>query len=161
MNWEAIGAIAEALGAAGVVVTLVYLASQIRANTAAVRAESRRTSVSQSVPTAAIIGSTKEAVSVFHRGILDPEALDADEQIQFGFLLSTIMAPAGNSFEPYELGIIDLASFEATSHQALALLKTPGGRHFWKRFAATHPPGFRAYVDRELAPTGLDGTPAA
>ena len=30
MNWEAIGAIGESLGAAGVIVTLVYLAVQIR-----------------------------------------------------------------------------------------------------------------------------------
>jgi hypothetical protein len=32
MNWEALGAIAEALGAVGVIATLVYLASQIRQN---------------------------------------------------------------------------------------------------------------------------------
>jgi hypothetical protein len=31
MSWEALGAIAEAVGAAGVIVTLVYLAVQIRA----------------------------------------------------------------------------------------------------------------------------------
>jgi hypothetical protein len=32
MNWEAVGAIAELLGAAGVVVTLVYLSVQVRQN---------------------------------------------------------------------------------------------------------------------------------
>ncbi len=32
MNWEAIGAIGEMLGAAGVVLTLGYLAFQIRQN---------------------------------------------------------------------------------------------------------------------------------
>jgi hypothetical protein len=35
MNWEAIGAIGEVLGALAVIVTLVYLAVQIRQNTAA------------------------------------------------------------------------------------------------------------------------------
>ncbi len=33
MNWDAIGAIAELLGAIGVILTLVYLATQIRQNT--------------------------------------------------------------------------------------------------------------------------------
>ena len=33
MNWEAIGAIAESLGAIGVIATLAYLAQQIRHNT--------------------------------------------------------------------------------------------------------------------------------
>ena len=32
MNWDALGAVAEALGAAGVVVTLVYLSVQVRRN---------------------------------------------------------------------------------------------------------------------------------
>ena len=37
MNWEAIGAIGEVLGAAAVVVTLGYLAVQIRQNSQAVK----------------------------------------------------------------------------------------------------------------------------
>ncbi len=40
MNWEAIAAIAEALGAIAVVATLVYLSSQLRQNTATVRSNS-------------------------------------------------------------------------------------------------------------------------
>jgi len=39
MNWEAIGAIGEILGAVAVVVTLFYVARQIRQNTLATRAE--------------------------------------------------------------------------------------------------------------------------
>ncbi len=38
MNWDAIGAIAELLGAIGVIGSLVYLATQIRQNTTTVRA---------------------------------------------------------------------------------------------------------------------------
>ncbi len=37
MNWEAVGAVGEALGAIAVVVTLIYLASQLRQNTKALR----------------------------------------------------------------------------------------------------------------------------
>ena len=37
MNWDAIGAIAELLGAVGVIVTLAYLAQQISQNTRTVR----------------------------------------------------------------------------------------------------------------------------
>jgi hypothetical protein len=38
MNWDAVGAIAEVVGAAGVLITLVYLAVQIRHNSASVDA---------------------------------------------------------------------------------------------------------------------------
>ena len=37
MNWEAIGAIGEIVGAAAVFLTLIYLALQIRQNTSSVR----------------------------------------------------------------------------------------------------------------------------
>ncbi len=40
MNWDAIGAIGEILGALGVLVTLVYLATQIRENTRSLQAVS-------------------------------------------------------------------------------------------------------------------------
>lgn len=41
MNWEAIGAIGETLGAAGVILTLAYLAIQIKQNTRATRSSIR------------------------------------------------------------------------------------------------------------------------
>ena len=38
MNWEAVQAIAESIGAVGVIATLVYLAQQIRQNTSSLQA---------------------------------------------------------------------------------------------------------------------------
>ena len=46
MNWEALGAIGETLGALGVIVTLVYLAIQIRQNTGSMQ-EGRRATLAQ------------------------------------------------------------------------------------------------------------------
>ena len=46
MNWEALGAIGETLGALGVIVTLVYLAIQIRQNTQSMQ-EGRRLTLAQ------------------------------------------------------------------------------------------------------------------
>lgn len=39
MNWDAIGSVAELLGAAGVIVSLLYLSYRIRLNTKTVKAE--------------------------------------------------------------------------------------------------------------------------
>ena len=41
MNWDAIGAIGEALGAVGVIVTLLYLSLQVKASTLASKVESK------------------------------------------------------------------------------------------------------------------------
>ncbi len=41
MNWEAIGAVGEIVGALAVVLSLIYLAIQVRQNSNMARAESR------------------------------------------------------------------------------------------------------------------------
>ena len=41
MNWDAIGATGEVLGAVGVIVTLLYLSLQVKASTQASRVESK------------------------------------------------------------------------------------------------------------------------
>jgi|GEM_PF-1275713 hypothetical protein len=41
MNWDAVGAIAELLGAIGVIGSLIYVASQVRASTVASKVESK------------------------------------------------------------------------------------------------------------------------
>lgn len=60
MNWDAIGAIGEILGALGVIITLIYLASQIRHNTKVARA------------------STRQAISDSTAGMLTDLTKDAD-----------------------------------------------------------------------------------
>ena len=41
MNWDSVGAIAELLGAIGVIGSLIYVASQVRASTVASKVESK------------------------------------------------------------------------------------------------------------------------
>lgn len=53
VNWEAVGAVGEIIGGAAVVLTLAYLAFQIRYNTRATRASARE-AVTQSLITACI-----------------------------------------------------------------------------------------------------------
>ena len=43
MNWDAIGAISETLGALGVIASLIYLASQLRSNAVASAVEAKLT----------------------------------------------------------------------------------------------------------------------
>ena len=42
MNWEAIGAIGEIIGAIAVLLTIIYLADQIKQNTKAVKAATQQ-----------------------------------------------------------------------------------------------------------------------
>ena len=65
MNWEAIGAIAEALGAIGVISTVVYIALQIRHNSEAVQGSTEQALMSQEM---AFYALTIENAGIWGRG---------------------------------------------------------------------------------------------
>ena len=87
INWEAIGAVGELMGAVVVVVTLFYLANQIRSY--------HRTNL---MVAAGRMGETNDAwmrqlvqdailSDIYHRGLRDYEALEQGEKKRFEILI--------------------------------------------------------------------------
>src|SRR5262245_36650020 len=85
MNWEAIGAVSEALGAVAVFITLVYLALQIRHNSAVLEAQSEDAIATGFMNLNAVVAGNSELGRVFVQGCEDYATLNADERIQFNF----------------------------------------------------------------------------
>ena len=71
MNWDALGAIAELLGAAGVIITLTYLALQIRRSNALSLAESQRFSNHAATPAVVAIAQDADLARLFRQGLRD------------------------------------------------------------------------------------------
>jgi hypothetical protein len=90
MNWEAIGAIAELLGAIGVIASLVYLATQIRSNTLVTRAESRRQENEE--PYMFSIIENADVARVWLAGLTSESPLSPEDATRFAFLLGTFVA---------------------------------------------------------------------
>ena len=94
MNWDAIGAVAELLGAIGVIASLVYLAGQIRdsreqmsQNTRAVRAGAYQQFQEQLQTTMVRVLSVPSLEGVVFRGMADPETLSEEEAGRFAWWL--------------------------------------------------------------------------
>ncbi len=104
MNWDAIGAIEELLGAVGVIASLVYLATQIRQsrdqmsqNTRAMRAETcqlHRTDKEQSMLAALTVPRLSKTVA---SGMANFEQLNQDDAFQFNFWLHGVMIGFGRA----------------------------------------------------------------
>ena len=150
MTIQELGSLSELIAAVATLATLIYLAIQIRANTTAVKVESRRGSTSNAMQFQGILGENKEAASVFRRGLVEPDSLDPDESIQFTFLFSMLTSQSDNVFDDYRLGVIDQEMMESTTSSTLNLLKTPGGRQHWSNYSSAHTPEFRDYIDQQL-----------
>ncbi len=77
MNWDAIGAIAEALGALGVILTLIYLIRQIKQNTAATRSSAAASYSQASMSIANLLSRDVETNTLFY------EYLDGSQNLAF------------------------------------------------------------------------------
>ena len=76
MNWDAVAAIAESVGAVGVIATLAYLAVQIRSNTKAVRVATYDSFVAQFRDWNAPFRADPELTTRFVQQLEDIESLD-------------------------------------------------------------------------------------
>jgi hypothetical protein len=144
------GSIGELIAAIATVATLVYLALQIRANTTALRMESRRAeSQSGDVYFGAIIGSS-DVARVFNRGLADPTSLSPEDVTRFSFLLGRFIGAEATAFDEVHIGFAPERSLERRKTTLSRFLLSPGGRWFWERFAVDYDAEFRSYVERVL-----------
>jgi len=130
MNWDAIGAIGEIIGASAVVVSLLYVATQIRASSREAKASALEKAVEDRQRMGEITMQPHMA-PVWRVGVNDYHRLTLDEKVQFnGLMLSMIMShwklrglhmdgQLGNDFEIFEA---DLAS----------VMLCPGAQQWWK-----------------------------
>ena len=87
MNWEAISAIGQAVGAFAVVVSLIYLATEVRSNARPTREASLR-SVSDAVTRwLQQLTENPHLADVYHRGLQDYESLEAADSVGFRMLI--------------------------------------------------------------------------
>ncbi len=149
MNWEAIGAVGEVLGAVGVIVTLAYLAVQIRANTRTMSAESRRAVRQSSREVNLRIAASSELARIFDEGLADSSKLDPTESTRFTFIFAEMISTCEELFIDSHSGIGESADFDQTARSTLPLLRAPGGREWWQRFGKNFTTEFQAYVNRE------------
>ena len=113
MNWDAIAAVGELVGAVGVVVSLLYLASQVRQNTLTMRATSAA-SAAQSMRE--IIGPflvDPSRSGLVARGFEDPDSLSGDEKAYFvniSFNLGAVISDGIKRIKANEDSVIDAES---------------------------------------------------
>ena len=83
MDWTALSAIAELLGAAAVVVSLLYLAQQIRQNTRQIRLAAQQATVHELGNALRAQAQNREWTELLSRGLNNLDALDPVEKTQF------------------------------------------------------------------------------
>jgi len=154
MNWEALGAIGEIVGAVGVVVSLLYLASQVRSNSRQLRHASAQAVLDKLNGLIGQLAFTAGAGDVWTRGLSGLEALSSDEEV---VRFSSMMLQAFWAYEEV-LHYRDAGSIEdwAWTHSRAPVenfMRTPGFQQWWVRRRAWFSPEFQAHVETTMPET--------
>jgi hypothetical protein len=126
MNWEAIGAIGEIVGALAVVITLAYLVIQIRQNTAAVATATYESTMTGFNDINVVVASNPKLASLLDRGTQSPDTLSAEEITQFNFLLRCYANQWWKLLKLHERGSLSEGEWTVFAREAAQFLDQPG-----------------------------------
>lgn len=132
MNWEAISAIGELVAAAAVLVTLVYLAAQIKQNTQSVTTATYETALNGFNELNRFVAQDSELASIVRRGAADPTSLNEEEAFRYQFVNRNYTNHMYKLLRLYERGIYPRAEWEGSLAEAAQLFALPGLASFRK-----------------------------
>ena len=127
MNWDAIGAIGEIIGALAVVLTLIYLSRQIKEN-------SRHLKLASLTDTNLLVSegfnpiyNSDHTLFIWTVGLSEPEKLEKADLEIFYLFMTRIMASFDTVVKHHELGTIDDERFANYVNFARSFLDSAGG----------------------------------
>lgn len=148
MDWDAIGAIAEILGAFGVIISVLYLAVQIRKDARARMAETGHAIAARAGAVQQILSENRELAAVFPKGIRgDAEGLDEADRTQFGAFLSVITRSYEDAFYQHREGLIEERLWLAWARSIPDVVCTPGYAAWWQTRKHWFNDDFQSFVD--------------
>ncbi len=133
MNWDAIGAVAELLGAIGVIASLLYLARQMRSAAADARRAAAQAALSKMNTCLERVSANPQLAGVFVRGTANLSALSPEEAVQFSTLFLSMIRPYEELLHYKRQGVVDDWVWESIELIALQDLLTAGGLEWWAK----------------------------
>lgn len=132
MNWDAIAAIAEVVGALAVLITLVYLAIQTRDNVKVMRSRAIWDAQVSFVEVNEMLGDGGVIAEVMYKAISDPDSLTEKELYQVHRFLRGWFQRMEAQFALYKAGILDSEVWELRLGYAQGMLDKSPFKEWWE-----------------------------
>ena len=145
MEWDALGALAELLGAIAVLITVGYLAVQIRQNTRALES-----SALNSLRDVHVLTEHNEHYNSLILKSLRHEDLTAEEQLQMVERFYTIMKGFEVLWLQQQVGAITHDHFDQHLDLVRWALTAPVSRRMWTELESTFTPEFQKVIREQV-----------
>jgi hypothetical protein len=150
-----LGALGEFVAAIAVVITLIYLALQIRQNTRATHAASFHAITDSFNHVNVSVAQTPGLARIWLAGATERSSRSDEEQWQFDLICLSYFHVFETIHYQARVGAGDSGLVVAEERSLEALLATSGVREWWRENPYAFGPEFRAHADRFL-PAGRD-----
>lgn len=147
INWEAIGAIGEVVGAVAVVISIIYLALQIRQSGRIGRFTAHQTLSESLSSIMEPFYSDPELNHIWQLAEETPEQMTPEQREQFGLVLYSVF---GNFYNAYLLSEIDPDLSRRFVRLMDRFLVRKGVQAWWERQGKNFPAGFSNLVNKRL-----------
>jgi len=159
--FETLGNLGDFVGGIGVIVTVAYLAYQVRQNTNATKSASYQAVVASVSDWSREIGLDKEAVRVLQAGAEDLATLSKEERGQFNLLVVSAVRNFENIHHQYETGAISAGTWEGWSRRIRSFMHQPGVKTWWAHYRGAYSTKFLDFIGiedgRDPAERQMDG----
>jgi len=147
MNWEVIGVISETVGAVAVVVTLAYLAVQIRASNRA----AKNTLIQELQDTTKIVfHKIHDEAELYLKGMKDFDSLSEVEELKFRSLLEVSILDHQRVYHLKKAGEIEeWLTFNWDSYLE-GLVRVPGIQRWFEKYGSLIDPEFREVLAAKI-----------
>lgn len=150
MNWEAVGAVAELLGVITVIVTVMYLALQVRHATSVAKSVARQTAAQMNIETIGV-SLDSQILSVASMKATKGEELTPEELSNYLRWIWMRMRVVENAYFQFQDGLLDLEAWTAhTSYIVHHIGQGTVAQKHWARVKPAYSPSFITEVERFL-----------
>ncbi|MFT4562961.1 MAG: hypothetical protein ACI9BW_002712 [Gammaproteobacteria bacterium] len=157
MNWEAIGTVGETLGAAAVVISLVYVAVQIRQNTNETRMQRTQSLIAANADVNFQMANNESLAELFQAGVRDYQQLSGSDQMRFGALTFSAFNRYSFAYHQFLNDQLEEIFWDVIERELLVFLNLPGAHAWWEKDKSRFLPVFVAHMDGLLQGADVAG----
>ena len=146
LNWNAIGAVAELFGAVGAIVSLLYLATQLRQSNVLAKRNAVQTLLASRGELNRFLASDPAISDLYWRGLDSPDDLNESEWHRFIIILSTLVRQFEAIHTDHDAGLLSDGIWQSQNNSIQRWMSKPGAQRVLKELKADFDPEFVRHV---------------
>jgi hypothetical protein len=151
--------IAQMVAAVILVLSVIYLALQVRQNTHALRLSNFQAGSANWANVLGMMTNNEEVTDIYRRGIAANDTLNEIDQFRFSMLGLQILRMFNENFEQQHEGAVRKARWEALQRSHIDIMQTPGMQALWSLRKHWFPDDFQVYMGNIIERSANEAMP--